>query len=276
MKKTKLYNHSIPEEVIKKTLLKKGEVVRYRLHNIGRSSLNPNMLAFPVSKNVPPVDSVYLPEEGMYVDIAAVRSVDAQGNHTFHEIEFRGSQAGQLILTGGRANDQEIHSYLSLSDFNASKEGRDETKEPIFEKVDEEAKAESLSYSRNLKREALNSAADLSVDDIRNYIAARGGDDTRPIKVLRNELEELADADPQAFMDLLSNTTATHKATLQRALTKGAIMFNAEQSRYEWPNKEPILTVARGDDAINELVSFCISSPKGEKILQTISSKSKK
>jgi hypothetical protein len=276
MKKTKLYNHSIPDEVIKKTLLKPNETVRYRLHNLPKSTLRQNRLSIPVSLNVPAVDSVYLPEEGIYADIAAVKSVDAQGNHIFHHIEFLASMHGVLELVGGRASDQEIHSYLCLCDYNASKEGRDITKEAIFERIDEEAKAEELSYTRNLKREALNTAADLSADDVRNYIAARGGDDTRPLKVLRNELEDFADTNPKDFMDLIKNTTVTHKATLQRAITKGVIIFNEEQSMYEWPNKEPILTVSRGSDAINELVSFCISSPKGEKIFPTISSKSKK
>jgi len=55
-------------------------------------------------------------------------------------------------------------------------------------------------------------------------------------------------------------------------------VFNEEQSRFEWPNKEAILTVARstGSDAVDELISFCVSSAKGEKVYQTIQSKAKK
>jgi len=113
---------------------------------------------------------------------------------------------------------------------------------------------------------------------VKNYSAALGKDDTKPVGVLRNELEELADTDPAAFLDLIGNKQAVMKATINRAVTKGVIVFNEEQSRFEWPNKEAILTVARstGSDAVDELISFCVSSAKGEKVYQTIQSKAKK
>lgn len=276
MKKTEMFNQ-LSEKLVKATMLKPGQSVTYRLCNIQQDPFDPNRLAIPAVKGVPVIDTIYDEEKGQYVDIAAVRSVDGQGNHLFHEINFYSNMAGHMILTGGRAYDQEIHSYLSICDYNASKPNRDETKEAIFELVDETKTAEKESRTRNQRREALNAAADLSTEDVKTYAAALGKDDSKAVSVLRNELEEMADKDPAAFLDLMNNKLAVVTATVNRAIKKGVILFNQEQSRFEWPTKEVILVVARtGSDAIDEFVSFCTSSAKGEKVFQTIQSKAKK
>lgn len=277
MKKTSQYNDLSPE-LVKATMLKPGQQVVYRLHGLQKSSLDPNRVAIPAAMNVPPVDIIWDEKKQEYVPIAAVKSVDAKGEHTFHDIFFYGSMAGHMILTGGRALDQEIHTYLTLCNFNATNPNRDTTKEAIFELVDEEAKAEKESRTRNVRREALNAAADMSPEEVKDYAAALGKDDSKPVSVLRNELEEMADKTPEDFMKLINNKQAAMKAAINRALKKGVVVFNQEQSRFEWPNQEAILTVARstGSDAVDELVSFCVSSAKGEKVFQTISSKAKK
>jgi ribosomal protein L20 len=183
-----------------------------------------------------------------------------------------------MILYGGRAVDQDIHAYLMLCNYNGANPNRDTSKEVIFELVDEGAKSENERRSRNVKREALNAAADLSADEVRNYIAAMGQDDTAKVDILRNKLEEMADKDPHGFMELINNKQAAMKATINRAINKGVINFEAEQSRFTWPNGEVILVVSRttGGDHIEELLGYCVGSPKGEKVFQTIQSKSKK
>jgi len=277
MKKTKLYNNLSPD-LINATKLKPGEKAVYRVHGIQRNPMDPTKWAIPSAKNPPPIDQIYDAKLEEFVDIAAVRATDAEGNHTYHEIFFYGNQGGMLVLVGGRAADQEIHSYLSLCNYNVSNPNRDTTKEAIFELVDENARSVKERTHRNLKREALNAAADLNADEVRNYIAALGQDDTRALDVLRNELETLADNDPKGFLDLVSNKQASMKAILNRALAKGVVMFDSEQSRFTWPNGEAILTVARttGGEPVEELISYCVSSAKGEKVFSTIQSKAKK
>lgn len=277
MKKTELYNNVSPE-LLNQFKLKPGEQVVYRVAGIQPNPMEPDKWAIPAVRNVPVTDEIYDSIAEKYVSIAAIKSINADGTSIYHQLYFFGSQGGHMILLGGRADHQEIHSYLSLCNYNGSNPNRDESKEVIFELVDEVAKSQKESKKRNLKREALNSAADLSADDVRNYIAALGQDDTQKIEVLRNKLEELADNDPEEFIALISNKQAAMKATINRALAKGAIIFDAEQSRFSWPNGEAILTVSRttGGDNVDELISFCISGAKGEKVYQTLQSKAKK
>lgn len=277
MKRTKLYNNLSPE-LVEKTKLKPGEQAVYRVYGISPHPMDPGKWAIPSAKNVPVIDQIWDEKQQEYVDIAAVKSVSPDGNHVFHDIYFFGNQGGHMVLLGGRAADQEIHTYLQLCNYNGSNPNRDTSKEIVFEVVDESAKSENERKKRNIKREALNAAADLSPEDVRNYIAALGQSDNEKIEILRNKLEALADSDPETFMDLINNKQAVIKATLNRALAKGVISFDSEQSRFSWPNGEAILTVARSTagDAVDELLSYCISGAKGEKVYQTIQSKVKK
>jgi hypothetical protein len=277
MKKTELFNNISPD-LLKNTKLKPGEQAVYRVNGIQRNPMDPSKWAIPAAKNVPVSDQIWDPIKEEYIDIAAVRSVDPQGNHSFHDLYFYGNQGGHMVLIGGKAVDQEIHSYFSLCNYNGSNPNRDVSKEIIFELVDEGVKSENERKQRNIKREALNAAADLSAEDVKNYTAALGQDDTRKVDILRNELETLADNNPKEFLDLIGNKQAVIKATINRALTKGVILFDSEQSRFTWPNGEVILTVSRttGGDNVEELLGYCTSNAKGEKVYQTIQSKSKK
>lgn len=276
MRKTELYNN-VSKELLDSTKLKPGENVVYRLHDLPDHPFIPGAKAIPAMRQVPVTDQIYDQNSESYVDIGAVRSVNAEGEHTFHSIAFTIASAGELRLIGGRGADQEIHSYLKLCNYNVSNPDRDVAKEAIFELVDESAKSDVERKQRNIKREALNAAADLTADDVRNYTAALGRDDSGKLEVLRNHLEDMADKSPADFLDLIGNKQALMKATINRALNKGVIVFNEEQSRFSWPNGEAILTVARttGGDNVEELISFCVSSAKGEKVYQTIQSKAK-
>lgn len=277
MIKTQYYNN-LPPEVIKKFKLKPGQVVRYRLHNMRPAPMDPSRLAIPAILDIPLTDTIRIPGTDDFTDIAAIRSVSTKGKIQYHEIRFTAKELGYITLSGDNAAHQAIHTYLQLCNYNGSNPDRDPSKEIIFEFVDEEAKAEADQKVRNLKRQALNAAADMNEEEIRNFVAARGFDDTRPVKILRNEVEAFADQDPSGFLDILKNTQATSKAILNRAIKKGVIVFNKTQSRFEWPTGEVILVVARttGQEPIEELAAFCEANVKGEKVFQTIQSKAKK
>lgn len=277
MKKTEQFNN-VSEKLMASTKLKKGEIATFKIAKIQTHPANPAEVIIPSAVSVPVIDQIWDEEKQDYVDIAAISRVSRDGNHGFHELWFYGSQGGHWILKGGVAQDQEIYSFLSLCNFNGSNPNRDTSKEIIFELVDEAKTSEVERKKRNIKREALNIAADLDQEEVKNLIAALGKDDTRKIDVLRNELETLADKDPATFLELAGNKQAATKAVLNRAVTKGVIIFDNEQSRFTWPNGEVILTVARttGGDNIEELLGYCVSNAKGEKVFQTIQQKSKK
>lgn len=277
MRKTEEYNN-LSEQKIKSVTLKKNDTVVYRTASIQRHPLMPEEIVIPAIQIMPTTDQIWDDELQSYVDIAAIKSVRPNGEVIFHEIEFTKAGAGHMILKGDSPADREIHEFMALSNYNGSNPNRDTSKPIHFYCVDENKNSEVERKVRNFKREALNVAADLSADEVRTYIAAIGKDDNRPLELLRNELERIADLDPSGFLDLVNNKQSTMRAMIQRSLLKGAILFDQERSMFTWPNGEAILTVARttGQDAIDELISYCISSAKGEKVYQTITAKAKK
>ena len=278
MKLVKHFNE-VSKELLESTRLKPGQIVKYRVHVVGvgkrkTTPLMPNVPAIPVSKNVPPSDQIWDNFANKFVTIGAIRNVKSNGSPAFYDLTFRRATAGIITLRGGRAADQEIHSYMMLTDYNGSKPDRDPSKQILFHFIDESKVAEVKSEGRKSLRVALNTAADLSEADVKTYIVARGGDEKRPLKVLRDELEAFAEAQPDKFMEFIANAQTTVTAVVQRALNNGKIKFNGEQSRFEWTNGEPILTVARsGRDANEELALWLRSDLKGEKVFQMLNTK---
>jgi len=282
MKKVKHFNELSPE-LLEKTKLKPGQIVHYKVHVTGTGNksttrLAPGLLAIPVAKNVPPTDQIWDDNLKAFVTIGAIRNVKSNGNPAFYDLTFRRATGGRMTYRGGRVADQEIHSYMMLCDYNGSKPDRDPSKPILFTFIDEEKVAEAKIEARNSRRVALNTAADLSEDDVRMYVAARGGDEKRPLKTLRNELEDFADAKPDKFMAFINSASTSTNAVVNRAIRAQKIKFNSEQSRFEWTDSgEAILTVARsGADAVEELSLWLRTDIKGEKVFQLLNTSDKK
>ncbi len=281
MKLVKHFNNLSPE-LLATTKLERDQVVKYRVHTVGvgkrkMTPLMPMVPAIPTAKNVPPTDQIYDQYKKEFVTIGAIRNVKSNGNPGFYDLTFRRTSGGMIILKGGRVADSEIHSYLMLTDYNGSKVDRDTSKPILFYFVDENKIAEDNSAARKALRIALNTAADLSEDNVRIFTAARGLDDRRKLSVLRDELEAFAAATPVKFMEFISSAQTTVNAVVQKAIKNGKIKFNAEQSRYEWPTGEPILTVARtGQDAVEEFALWLKSDIRGEKVFQLLNVSDKK
>lgn len=271
MKVTKLYNR-VPANLLEKTKLKKGEKAVYKLANLQKDPMNPERWAVPVSVRVKPTDDIYDSETNEYYSIAAVKSVSAQDEHSFYDIFFTKGNAGILELEGGRATDQEIHSFLFLSDYRANKEGRDATKEALYVLVDEKKKADEDRRVRNQMRDAMNAAAEMKPQEVRDFTAVLGRDDKRDLSILRDEVESYAQNHPKEFLETYNNKQNPMKATLKRALDKGVILFSSEENKFTFPDGEVICVVARATDNkhLDGLIAHCVSGKKGEAIYQRI------
>jgi hypothetical protein len=273
MKKFENVN-AVSPALLDSTKLKRDESKIFVLANISEHPWTKELI-IPSGLSIPSFDQIFDDEKNDWVEIAAINRLDKQGNHTYHEITFFGQSAGRIILTGGRGADQEIYSFLKLSNYNGSNPHRDVSKPIYYYEVDETKKAEVEEKRRDLKREALNAASDLSAQDVRDFVASIGIDDRQDLKILRNKLGEMADKNPQDFLDLLQNKIAVIKASVNRAIRDGQIIFDTAASKFSWTHGEEILRVPRAEDAVDELAGYLATNPKGEKILQTLRSKKK-
>jgi hypothetical protein len=165
-----------------------------------------------------------------------------------------------------------MYYYMMLSNHRGEREDRDIRKEAIYYLVNKEEEAKNKRKGRNTKLDALNKAVNMSDDEVRDFVAATGGNDKSPIDVCREYAESWAEKDPTDFMKKAEDMSANLKATIKRALDQEVIKFDKEQMLFSWPAGEPIATVSRsqGGDHIKELVEILVSEKKHEKVLPTI------
>lgn len=255
--------------------LKRGESVTFKCYQIKPDTNSPRKFTGPYMLNVPVIDTIWDEGANTYVEIAyADQQSTSKGDSiaVFRTIKFV-APLGEITLKGGVANDEYMYYYLMLTNHNGDKKDRDERKEKYFYRVNVEQESKTKRKERSSKLDALNKAVSMSDEEVRDFVAATGGNDKAPIDVLRDYAESWADKDPSGFMNKANDMTANLKATIKRALDQGVLKFDKEQMQFEWADSgEPIATVPRsqGADHIKDFVELIVSEKKYEKVLPTI------
>jgi hypothetical protein len=270
MIKTELFNN-VPASMASQ--VKRGQKVVFRILNISPDPLNPGHLRMPSVVMIPPTDRVFSEETGDYVDIAAIRGVAAGGKITFYDIDFTSAERGHKILDTSTREGLDIAQYLYISNYNASNKHRDASLPALFELVDETGKAKEKLNIRKIRRDALIAASGLSDDDVKMVVSAMGGDENRPIEVLRDEVETYAETNPDEFLKLSASKHNHIKAVAKRAMDAKLIQFNRQQSRIEWVSTgDPILTVPRSSSRrpLDAFLSFVMENKNGSSVLEEI------
>jgi hypothetical protein len=276
VKKTKVYNN-LSQKTLDKYKLKRGEKAVFKLIAMQKDPLNRGKFIIPTSYSIPSTDRVWdefagADGKGEYVDVALIRTIGAQEAITTKDIEFTRTGAGIITTSGDSADDLDQYVYLSVSNFNISNPNRDPSVEGLFELVDNKKKAEASRKKRNFTREALNYAYEMKDQDVLDFGAANGWEDTEPA-VLRDKIEMLAETEPEVFLEKVNDKGNAMKAIVKRALTAGIIVFDKPQSRFAWvAGNETICTVARtaGADHLQGFVDFCVTEKRGAAILEDL------
>ena len=88
--------NNVSEALLKETLLKKGEQVVYKVVGIQPDPMNPGKWSIPAAKNVPPTDQIWDEEKQEYIDIAAVKTFDAEGTRMMGQFGKKGGHHGGM------------------------------------------------------------------------------------------------------------------------------------------------------------------------------------
>ncbi len=276
MKKTDVFNN-LPEDVLKRYRLQRGEKAIYRLLNIKPDPDNPGRFLIPTQVNVPPQGRVAVKindKDVEYYDIAAIQNVLPNKKVRMYDILFTKQNAGTLEIDGGTTLADQVYAYMELSDYNESNELRDKNVNPIYYRVDHAKDAEKRRHRRNKKLEALQVARSFKDEEALEFADANGIDTNRKLDQVRDDIEDYADKNPEEFMEKASNRQNAMKAKIKRALSKGVIEFDKADSKFVWgKSKEVICTVARtsGSDHIQGITDFLVTAKNGQAILDEIS-----
>ena len=268
MIKTKTFNNVKTEPSFKRSDVKIFEWLKKKPDPYNSGKLQMAVLAF-----VPNRDRIYDSEKEDYVDIAAIKSLGPEDKPIFADIMFEKKTKGMMVLRGDRVGDKEIYQYMMLSNHNQSNPNRDPQAQPLYKIVDPKAESTSKRKKRSLLRDAMNVAAEMSASDIRELVASMGKDQSRDISVLRDEIESLAESDPQQFIALSKNRNKSITANVKKAIDKKIIEFAKADSAFVWAStKEVICQVPRstGSSYLEGFTNFVLSNKNGQSIYEEI------
>lgn len=276
MLKKVLHYNDVSDDILKSVpKLKKGEIVRFKCVHINPDPKNERKFSGPRFYSIPPYDTIWDEKNGVYCDIGHVtRSVTATGEEiaTPKKIVFS-APLGEISLRGGVANEEYLYYYLSISNYNGSNGNRDTTKGIAFIRIDEEKTAKEKNTKRSKKFDALLAANNMTTEQIKDFVAATGGDDKQSLDILKDYVFDWADKSPEDFLLKLNDAEATTKATIKRALDQGVINFSSSELVFTWAGSgEKIASVPRADgvEHIKYLSDLLLSDKRYEKVLPTI------
>ena len=160
-----------------------------------------------------------------------------------------------------------------LSNYNASNPNRDTSVVPLFKLVEAKKEAAESRKQRNLRRDAMNVAAELSAAEVREFIASLNKDQNRDISILRDELEVLAEKDPQQFISLSKDKNKSIQANCKKAIDQKVIKFDKATSSFIWVSTgETIVQVPRSSKSsyLQGFTNFVLSNKNGELVYEEI------
>lgn len=268
MIKTKEYNNvKTPPQ------LKRNEVKVFQYLNVKPDKQNPGKVVMPSIHMIPEVDRIYDKELDDYVDIASIQSLGVGGKPIFSTIQFSKQEKGLMALRGSKTGDREIYQYLMLSNYNASNPDRDSSVVPLYKLMEPKKEAADSRKHRTLRRDAMNVAAELSAAEVREFIAALNKDEKRDISILRDELEIMAEKDPQQFITLSKDKNKSIQANCKSAIDKKVIRFDKATSTFLWVSTgETIVQVPRSSKSsyLQGFTNFVLSNKNGELVYEEI------
>lgn len=276
MLKKVLHYNDVSDEVLSKVpKLKKGEVARFKCVLINPDLKHERRFSGPRFYNISPIDTIW--DEGVsdYVEIGFVdRQVLPNGEIVANPklIKFS-APSGEITLRGGVQEEEYLYYFLTLSNRNGSNENRDISKSIDYVRIDEEKSAKEKNTKRSKKFDALLAANNMTNEQIKDFVSATGGDERRPIEILKDYVFDWADKNPDDFLVKINDVEASTKATIKRAIDTKVIEFDKADMTFKWAeSKEKIASVPKADgvEHINYLSDLLLSDKRYEKVLPTI------
>ncbi len=266
-------------DAIRPPKLKPGETVVYKLlcgvENPDNEQRKTVPILYPQSKTIPSKDRIWDKGKQDFVDIAIVESVVNMGSYT--DIKPRKlsvaakANSGTFSCTGGNVVEEEIYEFVELTNTNRSNPERDESVEPLFERMDAEKDSKDRSRKRSVLLEAMTYAQSMTDGDVKTFAASVNWNEAEPIDILRDKVEAFAEKDPAGFTKVVEGKDRDAKAIIKRAVDAGKIGYDTEQHRIVL-NGQTLIKLERSEstDWLTQAAEFCLHSQKGQKVLTTI------
>lgn len=177
-------------------------------------------------------------------------------NDRFERIRLTEANRGLLVLNLELEEDRHKAMYVEM--HPKLKEGMfaDTTKKQVIERIDEKRFSTEKRAERTEKLKALNVAQEMSEVEVRQFADAMLWDSTEDEVILRGKVEDLAEASPKFFNDLVSGKNIEYQAAVKKAMDKKLIAFDPAENKFIWCDNNQIVTRLQLSTDKNEVESM--------------------
>lgn len=226
---------------------------------------------YPASTRIPTRDKIMDPETGDVIEIGVVLTVGKDKEVTKTKPYYaEGVNGGNILLTGGNIEHEELYEYFELCNFNESNENRDINVAPMFRRIDR--KKEAVKEARKIDKltAALVYVSDLHINDVRDFAASLNWNILEEPEVLRTDLRKFALENPDAFLRLVDDPHVKMKSELKRSFDSGFIKYDVHTHKVLWGhNDTTIATLDRiqGISYLDQFADWVRSNKNGDNIM---------
>ncbi len=208
--------------------------------------------------------------------IALIDQLDEKGvPNKFKKIRVYDRQRGELVLQLDNPDDEAMAMLIELHPKLSGGMFADTTKRQMITRVDEQAAATIERAARSARSKARAAAEGLSDKGVIDFADAMLWDSAQQPIVLRNQIEELAETNPEFFNDLVSGKSVEYQAAVKQALNKKIIAFDPAEYKFTWTGNMQTIHIMNNVSGKNEVEQFAEYLQAGGEKAETIYKKIK-
>lgn len=200
--------------------------------------------------------------------IGLVKETDGDGKPTkFSRIQVFRRQRGVLELYLENEEDRYKAMYLLLHPKTGGGMFEDKTRNAVVTLIDERKLAKEKTEARSLKVKAMSDAQGLSEEEVMKFAKAMTWDTTLDVGVLKSQIEDLAEYEPEYYMELRNEDgekAIEYLSVIQDAVDKHVVEFDPSNYCYVWASNKHTIYSLPPDGTKTEKEKFAVWLQNGD------------
>jgi len=233
----------------------------YRLARHGGVDKQTGMRKYPVTYMIKAEDIIYDPETDSertirYIpgETSIYKDEQSKEAKLKEPIMFN---HGQLIVD---KTNPLLRQFMDMCNGNRSNPNRKKNKPTSFYKLDTEVNATKHVEKSKLEIESMHLALTMTIDKLIGYAKVLGVNTNKSSDEIRWDMKVLAQKDPKAFIDGMSDPTTEMKQIVLKAMDCSIIKL--EKNLVSWVvgnSQQPICHVPIGIKPLDKMIDFCLT-----------------
>lgn len=277
-----VYNNLSPKlrETLEKRAAEQGRYVKYKFSIAKR---NPDgelktggEYLYPLRWALTPVTfSITDPHDKLRKRIGIVKELKEYGAiaDRFGRVFLDEQFAGVLTLDLQSHADQDAFMFLEMHPKLEGGDFRDKNEMAIFRRIDEVVEARTSLTARENRANAMFVASQMAAQEIKDFASAMGWNENEDINIIRDKVMELAEKDPNWFIQFIDNKSIEYRAVIKRAMDNNIISWLPVENKFVWSaNNQAIAVLDRCEDGkvLERMSDWLTTSKNGQEVFTKI------